>query len=375
MTSPLPPSSVKIFAGAGEASGDRILAALLRGLHETHGGPLSIRGFGGPRSAEQGLRSPFALRDLAVNGLFDVLRRSFFLARAYARLRRALIDFNPDLVLLVDYPGMNLRLARLALRHGIPVHFVAPPQLWAYRAPQARLRRLRPALQGASLQFLFPFESRAYAPWTGRICQGHFFPEPGFDPARGTRLLLCPGSRPGMMARNLPLWLENVRAFFGTLEGVDVLVPEFLREDAQRLCTQAGGGAEVLTDREQAFARAGAAIAFPGTMTLELFLRRVPVRAWAIIDPLTLWAGKRGLRGPHLSLPNVLAGSGVLPEWVGTATEFKKNPPGLPSAITEWNAPGAADAVARVWAAMGSDQGMKEGVEACMRFMDSSQGP
>jgi lipid-A-disaccharide synthase len=368
---------VRIFAGAGEASGDRILAELLRALGadlHARGRRMEITGFGGPLCEEQGLRSLFPLRDLAVNGIFDVVRRAFFLARAYGRLRRELAAFRPDLVLLVDYPGMNLGLARAALKRGIPVHFVAPPQLWAYRAPRARLGRLRRGLNGASLQFLFPFETAAYMPWAGRVCQGHFFPEPAFDPARGTRLLLCPGSRRGVLARNLTPWLDNVRAFFGTLQGVDVLVPEFLREEARGLCGPETG-AEILTDRDQAFARAGAAIAFPGTITLELFLRRIPTRAWAIVDPLTLSMGKRKLRGPHLSLPNVLAGvpaeRQVLPEWIGTVTDFKREPPRLPESIGNWNAGDAADAVGNVWAAMGSNQGVKKGVEACLALIRS----
>lgn len=363
---------VRIFAGAGEASGDRILAALLGALRaELHARnrTLEVAGFGGPRCEEQGLRSLFSLRDLAVNGLFDVLRRAFFLARAYARLRRALAAFRPDLVLLVDYPGMNLGLARAALKRGVPVHFVAPPQLWAYRAPQGRLRRLRRDLKGASLQFLFPFEADFYAPWAGPVSQGHFFPEPAFDPPRGTRLLLCPGSRAGVMARNLPLWLENVRGFFGTLEGVDVLVPEFLGEEARKLC---GAGVEILTDRDLAFARAGAAIAFPGTITLELFLRRIPVRAWAVVDPLTLWMGRRKLRGPRLSLPNVLAGKEVLPEWVGTVADFKRSPPGIPESIGEWNVVDPEDGLASVWGAMGSNEGVDKGAEACLALVDSA---
>jgi lipid-A-disaccharide synthase len=374
---------VRIFVGAGEASGDRILAALLGALRaELHAQnrALEVAGFGGPRCEEQGLRSLLPLRDLAVNGLLDVLRRTLFLAPAYARLRRALAAFRPDLVLLVDYPGMNLGLARAALKRGVPVHFVAPPQLWAYRAPQGRLRRLRRDLKSASLQFLFPFEAEAYAPWDGPVSQGHFFPEPAFDPPRGTRLLLCPGSRAGVMARNLPSWLENVRSFFGTLEGVDVLVPDYLREDARRLCGRIAGygpgGPEILTNADEAFARAGAAIAFPGTVTLELFLRRIPTRAWAIVDPPTLWMGRRKLRGPRLSLPNVLAGvrgkREILPEWVGTVTDFKRNPPGIPDRIGDWSGADPADAVAAVWAAMGSHRGVEQGLRACLEIISSA---
>jgi lipid-A-disaccharide synthase len=381
-SSPLPPPSSRsprIFVGAGEASGDRILAAVLEGLRREFPG-LELRGFGGPLCAARGLPSLLPLRDLAVNGVGDVLRRGLFLGHAYRRLHGEMRAFDPDFVLLVDYPGMNVRLARDALRRGIPVHFIAPPQLWAYRDPVPRLRRLRAALgegsrdpgaRGASLQVLFPFEAPFYAPWARRLAQGHFFPMPAFEPARGTRLLLCPGSRRGVMRRNLPLWLPRVRAFFGTLEGVDLLVPQYLEAEARRLCETQGAEARVLTDDETAFRDAGAAIAFPGTMTLDLFLRRIPVRAWAVLDPLTLWLGRRTLRGPWIALPNIIAGEGWVPEWIGTARDFAQAPPEIPERIADWNrADGSA--VGAVWEKMGADDGVEKAVSACTELLRRS---
>jgi|GEM_PF-386526 len=402
---------LRVFAGAGEASGDRILAQVLGGLREAldksasgaEGTHLELRGIGGPlseglSSSGPGLKSLFPVRDLAVNGILDVARRALFLARAYARLRRALVDFRPDLVLLVDYPGMNVGLARLARRRGIPVHYIAPPQLWAYRDPRARLRRLRaalaapgsdPSIPPVSLQFLFPFEAGSYPAWDGPTCQGHFFDEPAFEPARGSRLLLCPGSRRAVLARNLPLWLRQVRAFFGTLEGVDILVPEFLAEETRRLVAlgevtdleaPTSTLPVVLTDKARAFARAGAALAYPGTITLELVLRRIPTRAWAIVDPVTLWMGRRKLRGPWLCLPNVLLAQAggkraggeipeIIPEWVGTVTDFKSNPPSLPEHVANWGPAETGHALAHVWEAMGSDQGTAQAVKACRSLL------
>jgi lipid-A-disaccharide synthase len=359
---------MKVFAGAGEASGDRILAALIAALKDRFP-DLELRGFGGPLCEAQGLVSPHSLRDLAVNGVWDVARKALFLARVRAGLLRTLARERPDLVVLVDYPGMNVALARRALALGIPVHFVAPPQLWAYRDPARRLARLRAALSagaGASLQVLFPFEAAAWEPWP-RLRQGHFFEPPAFEPARGTRLLLCPGSRRAVLRRNLPAWLARVRSFFGTFEGVDVLVPEFLSGEAARLCASPsdGPGPRVLTDKEQAFAEAGAAVAFPGTVTLELFLRRIPTRAWAIVDPLPRAIAARRLRGPWLALPNVLAGREAVPEWAGTLAEFRANPPGFPARVEEWGGDPEGEIVGEVWARMGSPRGAAEGAAAC----------
>jgi lipid-A-disaccharide synthase len=345
---------VRIFVGAGEASGDRILAALLQGLR-LHFPEMELRGFGGPFSTKEGLTSPYSLTDLAVNGVGDVLRRGAFLWRARRSLLRELQSFRPDLVVLVDYPGMNIMLARHARRLGIPVHFVAPPQLWAYRNPARRRARLQRDLDQTSLQFLFPFEINAYEPWSAArkptLLQGHFFSLPAFETPGGTRLLLCPGSRLGVLRRNLPLWLERAQAFFGTLEGVDVLVPEYLAKEARALCG-AAAGLKILTDKEDAFARAGAAIAFPGTMTLELFLQRA-------------------LRGPpyqNLALPNAISGQALLPEWVGTVGDFRRHPPEIPDHITVWNPEATVEAVHDVWMRMGSNAGVAVGVDSCVRI-------
>ncbi len=358
---------MRLFVGAGEASGDRMLAPVLRSLRARIP-DLRLHGFGGPLCAAEGLDSLAPIDAIAVNGIGDVLRRAPSLLRARARLHRELHDFHHDLVLLADYPGMNVGLARDALRMGTPVHYIAPPQLWAYRNPARRLKRLHAALRDASLQVLFPFEADVYAPWNGRLCQGHFFNPPAAEDARGDRLLLCPGSRRGVLRRNLPLWLEHLASTGMDMDTVDILVPPPLAEEARAIAAgvpnRKGEPWLALTGPTAAFARAGRAIAFPGTITLELFLRRIPTRAWGILDPLTLWAGRRLVRGPHVSLPNLLAGRGCLPEWIGTAGDFRRTPPTLPDS---WDPPDEIS-LRDVWAKMGPDAGVEQAVTACMEM-------
>jgi lipid-A-disaccharide synthase len=359
---------MKIFAGAGESSGDRILAALLHGLR----GPfpdLEIRGFGGPLSQAQGLDSFLPLEKMAVSGVGDVLRRGFFLAASYLRLRRALRDFRPDLVLLVDYPGMNIGLARRALSLGYRVHYVAPPQLWAYRNAEARVRRLKRSLKGASLQVLFPFEAEPYASWASSLCQGHFFALPGspslLDDSDEKRLLLCPGSRSHIVKRNLSLWLDHLSHSEWT-GGIDILTPQFLVSEV-RAQIQNRFGIVVLTDPAQAFSRAASAIAFPGTMTLELFLRRIPTHVWAVLDPLTLWSGRRTLRYGLIALPNLLLGKQIFLEWVGTARDFVQAPPPLPESFQ--GEPLTLEDMVAMDEKMGSPEGVATGVHACLELL------
>ncbi len=359
---------MKIFAVAGEPSGDRMLARLLAGLRTCYP-DLEIAGMGGPLSTAQGLPTTSGWSRLAVNGVGDTLRQLPFLARAYLELRRNLRRFAPDLVLLVDYPGMNVGLARSATAHGYRVHYVGPPQLWAYRRPASRLRRLRRALRGVSLQVLFPFEREFYAPWAQHLIAGHFFAKPPVR-VRGSRLLLCPGSRRTVLRRNLPLWLQALfsppnSAALKHFSGVDVLSPPHLKAEATRYCRDFS--AEVLTDFSVAKNRAAAALAFPGTMTLELFLHRLPARVWAVLDPITLRAGRRVLRHPWTALPNLLLQKPVYAEWVGTPGDFRHHPPKLPA---EWQEILELDSAA-VWQKIGAPAGESAGVGVCRELLQA----
>ena len=354
-------SPLKVFAGAGELSGDQILSSLLQGLRG-HFPDMEVCGFGGPFSESQGLKSFLPIDRLAVNGIGDVLRRSLLLVPAYFRLKKKLGDFKPDLVLLVDYPGMNIRLARHAKRLGFSVHYVAPPQLWAYRNPSRRLHRLRRMLAGVSLQVLFPFEAEMYASWAVRLSQGHFFSMPLESSATGNRLLLCPGSRRNVLRRNLPLWLNRLSAT-GWKNGVDVLVPEFLAAEA-RVLAAPWPDVEVFTHSVQVFSRTVAAISFPGTMTLELFLHRIPTQIWAVLDPLTLQVGRKKLRSRFTALPNLLSGMEIFPEWVGTVRDFKRQPPVFHPQSAVRN-----EDVLEIQRKIGSAEGVAIGVRACLELL------
>ncbi|HKP97778.1 MAG TPA: hypothetical protein VJ385_18710 [Fibrobacteria bacterium] len=324
----------RVFVSAGEVSGDRILGEILRPLRDKFPG-LELRGLGGPAAEACGLRPLFPLSATAFNGAWDVLRNALFAVRMYRRAVRELRRFRPHLVLLVDYPGLNLRLARKARTLGARVCFVAPPQVWAYRRPARKLERANAALRGCHVHVLFPFEKEAFAAAAARVTVGHFFSAVPFsapvpagpaDPSGNGLLLLCPGSRLSVLRRNLGAWLDTLdRA--GRLAGPDavaVLVPGHLAAAAaELLATHArgrhAGRARIRTDKPAALAEARRAIAFPGTITLELALQRVPTLVLAIVDPLTLALGRRALGNSSLALPNLLAGEALFPEWAGKA--------------------------------------------------------
>lgn len=318
-------AGLKIFVSAGEVSGDQILSGILARLRDRFP-DMQLRGLGGSASEAWGLKPLFPMERTAFSGAWDVLRNLRFALGMYARAAAEMRRFKPDLALLVDYPGLNLRLARLARSLGVPVLFVAPPQAWAYRKPARKLRRAREALQGAAVHVLFPFEKPWYQQAAASVSVGHFLGAPVSRRPDTGLILLCPGSRLPVLRRNLPAWLGLLRqASAGSRYAV--LVPPHLEEEAKRVLSafaNAHGGleslsVEVRTDKAVLFAEAAGAMAFPGTVTLELALAQVSTLVLAIVDPFTLALGRRVLGHSRLALPNLILEEEFFPEWVGTA--------------------------------------------------------
>jgi lipid-A-disaccharide synthase len=377
---------VKVFVSAGEVSGDLILGGILAGLRQRFP-DLEAAGLGGAEAAKAGLQPLFPLERTAVSGIGDVLGAAGFVLAMRRRALLALAGFKPDLVLLVDYPGLNLALARRARDLGIPVYYVAPPQAWAYRNPARKLRKAARSLAGATVHVLYPFEAADF-PFAGKVVSGHFLAMPAKASADAGMpapdvLCLCPGSRLPVLRRNLPAWLAALDAA-GCLPGgkddrglaeAAILVPAHLQEAARSLSRPWQGrcrNLRVTSEKAEAFSRARVALAFPGTVTLELALHGVAAGVVAALDPLTLALGRRVLRDTSLGLPNLLLRKNVFPEWAGRAArldgaamEFLWN--GL------WRAPGDwAPVQDRLRVILGPTRGCDVAVGECARILRKS---
>lgn len=398
---PLSGRPIRLFVSAGEASGDKILGATLARLRalpprlEGASSPLEagmewagaeVVGLGGPCAEAQGLKPLFPIARTAFSGAWDVLARAPFAVGLYFAAARALRDFKPDLVILVDYPGLNLRLARLARSAGIPVHFIAPPQAWAYRDPGRKLRKARAALAGCSVQPLYAFEAESWGAGGSLPATGHFQDTVPEKVPKAGPIALCPGSRLPVLRRNLPGWLRLLDAAGVAPETpLAVAVPSFLAAEAARLARKhapsrwaEGGphripeqGLRVRTDVERVLAEAPRAIAFPGTITLELAWHRTPTLVLALVDPLTYALGRRILAGRRLALPNLLLGEELFPEWAGTApgpdpAVFRALWEGLPAAgDREWEG-----RVAGLAERLGPGDGAGVAAAACVELLD-----
>jgi lipid-A-disaccharide synthase len=337
----------RIFVSAGEVSGDETLGAILEELRSLQPN-LILRGLGGPAAIKQGLNPMFSMEKTGVSGIWDVLRNAVFLIGMYRRARHELVQFQPHLVLLVDYPGLNLRLARKARSMGLEVLYVAPPQLWVYKNPIRRMARTLRSLKGCSVHVLFAFEAKTFMAAGGPVTVGSFksmkpdgthgkISTEKSQPVRKKILGLFPGSRLPVIRRNLAVWLEHLESHFQSEESssiiatsIPVLVPDFLQAKVQSWLMEYQKGKfqkfiALTTDKEAVFAASDYALAYPGTITLELLLQRIPTLVLAVMDPFSLAIGRRILNSRHLGLPNLLLKDTVFPEWAGTGSKLTKS--------------------------------------------------
>jgi lipid-A-disaccharide synthase len=316
-----------VFLVAGEPSGDVLGARLMAALRRLTGGHVRFAGVGGEAMRREGLASLFPLDDLAVMGFVEILPR---LPRILSRLRdveRAVIASRPAVVVTIDAPGFNLRLARRLRPQGVRlVHYVAP-QLWAWRPERAR------KLIGLfdRILTLFPFETAFFAGLgidtrlVGHPAVEAERPEAGDLRARlgiapsAPVLLMLPGSRVGLVRRMLPIYAATAKRLALLIPGLVILVPVVAATRAVTAEAVAAWPVDArvvdnLADKRAALAAAAAAITISGTSTLELALAGMPMIVAYRTNPISAFLARRLVRVPHVALPNLILGRGAIPE-------------------------------------------------------------
>lgn len=319
------PGQPHVFVSAGEASGEQHAARLLHALQPTG---CRFTCFGGTAMVAAGGRLAFPLSEHAVMGVISVLRQLPFVLRAYATWLRLLRDDPPDLVVLVDYPGLHVVMAKAARACGIPVlHYVAP-QYWAW-GPW-RMRRYRRSVD-ATLTIL-PFEPaffrrfRVPAHYIGHPLLDELRRHPA-DPAAVAALrarpILCllPGSRRHEIEANLPGMLQVARALLQEHPGLRVVLPHrdsrrtpLLRHVLQR------HGASFVEHHEGPLADwlAGSrlVLAKSGTGSLEACLHGTPtIVVYQLRGPLASLGYHSILSVPWIAAANLILGRRGVPEF------------------------------------------------------------
>ncbi len=317
----------RLFLIAGEPSGDRLGAALMRSLRALAADGVAFDGIGGEAMAAEGLQSRFPMAELSLVGVAEVLPHLPRLLRRIAETAAAVRAQRPAALVTIDAPSFSLRVGRRLAGAGIPrIHYVAP-QVWAWRPGRAR------HLGGAvdHLLALLPFEPPFFTRY-GVDCRfvGHpaverpagdgpaFRQRHGIDPA--ARLLcLLPGSRGGEVRRLLPLFGEVAGRLTAGRPDLRLVVPT-VRPVAAAVAAAAAAwpGRPVVVEGQgaDAFAASDAALAASGTVSLELALAGTPTVVTYRANPITAAIVMPLVTVDHVSIPNLIAERRVMPELV-----------------------------------------------------------
>jgi lipid-A-disaccharide synthase len=322
----------EVMIVAGEVSGDHHAAELVRRVRERDP-EVTFWGCGGDRLAGQGVEILHHVRELAVMGLVEVLRRYPYFRRVYRDLLARAAARRPDLVVLVDYPGLNLRLAAALHEMGLRVIFYICPQVWAWK--RGRIRRMAETLD--RLLVIFPFEVEVFAGTGLRVDYvGHplvdraesflrSLPSPLPWPGR-RKVALLPGSRMQEIDRILPLLLRAAASLQQRDRNVGFLVAAASTECEARIrAVLAREGerdlaVEVVTHAAWEILRqAEAAMVASGTATLDAALMGCPLIVVYRLHPLTYAIGRRVVKIPHIGMVNIVAGRAIAREFIQDA--------------------------------------------------------
>ena len=314
---------------AGEASGDLHGANLVQAARRLDSS-LSFFGIGGPRMRDAGVDTLIDASQMAVVGLVEVIAHFNVIGRAYLTLRKIIASDPPDLLVLIDYPDFNLRIARLAKRAGVRVLYYISPQVWAWRV--GRVKKIGRVVDRMAVVFPFevPFYEREGVPVTfvGHPLVDTVHPSMsraesqalfGLDPVRRT-VGLFPGSRTGEISRLLPVILESARLLkkrFPDLQFILPLASTLTMADIAPYLSGSGLEIKVAEGRGYDVMQVcDAIITVSGTVTLEIALVGVPMVIIYRVSPLTYELGKRLIRVDHIGICNIVAGERVVPELI-----------------------------------------------------------
>ena len=314
---------------AGEFSGDmhagKLLTALKQELPDA-----SFFGIGGERMRTAGVKTLYDTEHMAVMGFSEVIKRYGFFRRVLNEMIALVSDRRPDAVVLVDYPGFNMRLAAAVHAMGIKVIYYICPQVWAWN------KRRIPAMANVldRLITIFPFEK---AHFEGTRLTVDFAGHPLVDEAAKAlaepvvdlpwkselRIALLPGSRPHEIERIFPCMWEAAEIIErDNPDACFIVAAPSLREEkiVRNLIETLGGGPSrhaIVTDNtRQVLRQARAGIVASGTATIEASLMECPMLIVYKVAWLTYFLGRMLVRVDNIGMVNIVAGKEICPEFI-----------------------------------------------------------
>jgi len=308
---------------AGEASGDIHGARLVTAMKEKNK-DLHFCGIGGDALRDAGVEIIQNASTLSVVGITEVFSKIFSLIKGMAGAKRLLKSLKPGLLILIDFPDFNFKVAAAAKKLGIPVLYYISPQVWAWR--QGRVKKIKELVN--HLAVILPFEEEFFKKHGVPVSYvGHPLLDGGLSPdklneKKDTPVIgLLPGSRDREVARHLPVMLEAASLIVKKMNRVKIavsLAPTVEREYVEKIIGKHGaydydiisGGAE------QILKMCSLVVAASGTVTLEAAIAGIPMVTIYKVSPVSYRLGKAMIKVPNICLVNLIAGREIVPELI-----------------------------------------------------------
>ncbi len=323
---------LSIYFVAGEASGDNHGAALMEALRRSQP-EIRLLGRGGPRMKRYGGERFIDWCDQAgIVGLWEVIKHYGYFRQEFRKTMNEIAATRPDAVVLIDFPGFNLRLAR-ALRArslGGKIIYYISPQVWAWN--RGRIPKMAKWLD--LMLCIFPFEAELYEKSGLRtIFVGHpMIDDLGakrIETLRAPHLVgLFPGSRTREVRKLFPILIEVMRELHGQRPGLHFEIAaaseslaKVIREELEPVVSSLGQVEVVVGQTARTMQRSSVGVVASGTATLEAAFFRLPFVLVYKVAALTYLAGRMLIRVKHLGMPNVLAKKEIVPEFIQAKAE------------------------------------------------------
>jgi lipid-A-disaccharide synthase len=302
---------VKYFIISGETSGDQHAAELIKEIRKRDSEALFI-GMGGSASAAAGMKIIIDHGELSFMGFIEVARKIRKIRKALRTIKISLVTQNPDFLILVDYPGFNLRIARFAKKKSIPVHYYIAPKVWAWN--EHRVKKIKAYVD--MLYCILPFE-QAYFTNKGVACkyvgnpswykirQSNFSPESN---PQGELMALLPGSRRQEIQSILPIMIEcarNMNQKFAISKAPGI---------SDSFYHQIAKPEDLVDDMYTLLRRSHTALVTSGTATLEAALLNVPQIVCYKTSKVSYRMAKWLITLPYISLVNIILNKHAVPE-------------------------------------------------------------
>lgn len=315
---------MKVYLIAGEASGDANAGALIAALLRMRGN-LSMRFWGGDNMVKAaGERGNLVVhyREMAFMGVWAVLTNLPKIFQKISFCKSDITKFQPDVIVLVDYGGFNLRIAKWAKSQGYKVVYYVSPQVWASR--EGRVEKIRRYVD--KMLCILPFEVDYYKRrGVDAIYVGHPLMEIGqrLEVSAACEPLLhpysfvalLPGSRRQELAKMLPVMMAVAKRYPDEIFAV-FMAPSIEKTIYERLIKDAKNIKLIPHRCFPLSSLAKAALVTSGTATLEMALRDVPLAVCYRTEPLFYHIAKRIIKVPYISLVNILLGKDLVKELI-----------------------------------------------------------